>query len=230
MNLPALAFFTGLFGSLHCVGMCGPLAFGVPSRMSGFWAMLFDKLSYNAGRILSYSILGLILGIIGNRLWIAGLQQAVSIVSGILIVLAALSRLLKKYPVKWKGSSGFLKVFNRLFSYALKQKAGHFFIGVLNGFLPCGFVYLALVGALQAESIEGSVLFMFWFGLGTAPLMLLAMLGSGFLQPAFRRRINKVIPVFMLFMGLWFVVRGMNLDIPYLSPAIKTSLKAPVCH
>ena len=229
MSLTALAFFTGLFGSLHCVGMCGPLALGVPSKSSSFGLILFDKLSYNIGRIVSYSFLGLIIGFIGNQLWLAGMQQGLSIISGVLIVLAALSRLSKIYLPHFKTSLGFLKIFNKLFSYALKEKAAHFYIGILNGFLPCGFVYLALAGALQAESIFGSVAFMFWFGLGTVPLMLLAMLGSGFLQPAFRRKLNKAVPVFMLLMGLWFVARGMNLDIPYLSPATKATSGA-VCH
>src|SRR5690606_12679431 len=94
---------------------------------------------------------------------------------------------------------------------------------ILNGFLPCGFVYLAMAGALNVGTVQGSAAYMFWFGMGTFPLMLLATLSSGFAGPFFRRRMNRVVPYFMLFLGLWFVLRGLNLDIPYISPAKASS-------
>ncbi|WP_374166600.1 sulfite exporter TauE/SafE family protein [Arcticibacter sp. MXS-1] len=218
MSVWLLAFFTGLFGSVHCIGMCGPLAFAVPSRHSSKVSVFFDKLSYQLGRVLAYMLLGFVTGFIGRQLWLSGLQQSLSIISGILIVMAALSRLFKKQIVK-NGSSMLLIPFNRLFSLALQHRANHLIIGSLNGLLPCGFVYLGLAGAINTGSVVDAALYMLCFGLGTIPLMLVATFGLGLAQPAFRFRVNKVMPYLMICLGLWFVLKGMTLNIPYLSPS-----------
>jgi sulfite exporter TauE/SafE len=118
---------------------------------------------------------------------------------------------------------------NRLLTYALKHKAGHLAIGLLNGFLPCGFVYLALVGAVNTSSPFASAQYMFWFGMGTFPLMLIATVSSGFIGPVVRRSINRGMPYVMVCLGLWFLVRGLGLNIPYLSPA-KQSSGVTICH
>jgi sulfite exporter TauE/SafE len=229
MNSNEIAFFIGLFGSVHCIGMCGPLAFAVPSFHTRWWLVVADKFTYNAGRIITYSFLGLLIGLLGRQLWLAGLQQGVSVLSGALIITAGLSRLFK---VKFTQSRFMPKVLapvNRLINYALKHKAGHLAVGMLNGFLPCGFVYLALVGAVNTASPAASAQYMFWFGAGTFPLMLLATVSSGFIGPVLRRRINKGIPYLMVCLGFWFLLRGMGLDIPYLSPA-KQATSVSVCH
>ena len=149
MSTTELAFFIGLFGSLHCVGMCGPLAFAIPSAHSEKWLIAFDKLLYQLGRIISYCVLGLLIGVIGKQLWLSGLQQLISILSGLLVIMAACSRIFKKAAAK--GFSGrILRPFQNLLSYAVRHKANHLITGILNGLLPCGFVYLALIGALIA--------------------------------------------------------------------------------
>jgi sulfite exporter TauE/SafE len=223
MNTNWVAFFIGLFGSIHCVGMCGPLALAIPSVRDGGWLVVADKLMYNAGRIITYTVLGLIIGLLGKQLWLLGLQQGVSLVSGMLIIMAGFSRLFKIQT----GNSRFLTIvflpFNRLLHWGLKNKAGHLLIGMLNGLLPCGFVYLALVGAINTSSAIASAQYMFWFGLGTFPLMLLATISSGFAGPAVRRRITKAIPYVMICLGFWFILRGMNLNIAYLSPATQAA-------
>lgn len=211
-----LAFMIGLLGSIHCVGMCGPLAFAVPSLQTGWLYLVFDKVLYQAGRIVSYCLLGLFIGLLGQQIWLAGVQQLMSILSGVLIVMAAGSRLFK---ISMKGSSFLLKPFHRLFHFALKHKANHLIIGMVNGLLPCGFVYLAMAGALNTGGVNAAMGYMFWFGLGTTPLMLIAGLSVGFTSAVFRRRINKAVPYLMLFLGVWFILRGMELNIPYLSPA-----------
>lgn len=225
MSNNEIAFFIGLFGSVHCVGMCGPLALAVPSFQTRWWLIVSDKLLYNIGRVITYSFLGLLIGFIGRQLWLSGLQQGVSIVSGLLIILAGFSRILK---IHLPGSKFLLPV-NRLLNYALRHKAGHLVVGLLNGFLPCGFVYLALVGAINTPSPIAASAYMFWFGIGTFPLMLLAMVGSGFISPAIRRRINKAMPYLMVCLGLWFMLRGMGLNIPYLSPQ-KQASGISECH
>lgn len=224
-----IAFFLGLFGSVHCVGMCGPLALSVPSMQSRWWLVVADKVLYNTGRVITYTFLGLLIGFIGKQLWVYGLQQGVSLLSGLLIVFAGLSRIFKISIAGKAWSSNFLLPFNRMLIYALQHRAGHFIIGVLNGFLPCGFVYLALVGALNTSSPLAAANYMFCFGAGTFPLMLLATVSAGFAGPAVRRRINKAIPYFMVFLGCWFILRGLNLNIPYLSPG-KPSGGTVSCH
>lgn len=223
-----VAFFIGLFGSIHCVGMCGPLAFALPANNGGNWLLVFDKFIYQLGRIVSYTLLGLLVGVIGRQVWLAGVQQSVSIISGVLIIIAALTRLFK-WTVFYKSSaSGAATFVNKAIVYTLKHKWGHLVVGMLNGLLPCGFVYLALIGAVNTPTVASSAQYMFWFGVGTAPLMFVAALGSGFFSLNVRKKLNKVIPYFMLCLGIWFVMRGLSLNIAYLSPSVNTDQS--ICH
>jgi len=223
MTVNEIAFFIGLFGSVHCIGMCGPLAFAIPVRNSSYGLIIWDKLVYNFGRVISYTLIGLITGLIGRRLWLSGLQQWVSIFSGVFIILAASSRLIRYPLTRGKFSNWLLQPFYKLMSFAIKNKAGHLLVGLLNGFLPCGFVYLALIGSVNANSVTAGAQYMFWFGMGTMPLMLVATVGTGLLNTQMRRRMNHIVPYFMLCLGIWFVLRGLALDIPYLSPAAVNS-------
>ena len=229
MNHLQLAFLIGLFGSLHCVGMCGPLAFAIPQQSENKWLTLSKKLSYNIGRAISYSILGLLVGLIGKQFWLAGLQQGISILSGILIIIAVFPQLIQTKKIQTYAPSGYTKAVNQLIGKAIKNKAGHLYLGLLNGFLPCGFVYLGLATAISTNSVYQSALFMFIFGLGTTPLMLLTMVGVNFSKPLFRQKINRFLPYITFCLGLWFLMRGLNLDIPYLSPKI-ASAETAICH
>lgn len=224
MSYQNLAFMIGLLGSIHCVGMCGPLAFAVPSFRTGWGYLIFNKLSYQAGRITSYCLLGILIGFAGRQIWLAGVQQGVSILCGLLIITAAASRVFR-FSIGHPDAV-FIKPFNKVFGYALKHKANHLIIGIINGFLPCGFVYLALAGALNTGAISSAVSYMFWYGLGTLPLMFIAGISAGFTTALFRRKINNVVPYFMICLGLWFIFRGLELDIPYFSPAPSGSTAA----
>lgn len=212
-----LAFLIGLMGSVHCLGMCGPLAFAVPTLKKGWGFLVLDKLSYQGGRIISYCILGAIIGLIGRQIWLAGAQQYISILSGILILIVAASRLFNFSAGRMNAK--LLQPFNQLFSYALKHKANHLIIGIVNGFLPCGLVYLALTGALNTGAVNTAIEYMFWYGMGTVPLMFIAGISAGFTSAIFRRKLNQMIPYLMVMLGIWFILRGMELNIPYLSPA-----------
>lgn len=228
MNHLQLAFIIGLFGSLHCVGMCGPLAFAFPQQQESTWKVVLKKAMYNLGRAISYAFLGLLIGLLGKQLWLAGVQQAISMVSGILIVVAVLPKIIKLGKAQNYKASIFQQFVNRVIAKAISRNAGHLYLGILNGFLPCGFVYLALATAINTSSAYQSALFMFVFGLGTTPLMLMAMLGVNFSKPILRRKINLLLPYLSLCLGLWFIVRGLSLDIPYLSP--KISSETVICH
>lgn len=229
MSNYAIAFFIGLFGSIHCIGMCGPLALAIPVSENKWWLVVGDKILYNCGRIITYSFLGLLIGIVGKQLWIYGLQQGISLLSGGLIILAGVTRLFKIRHSENKVLALLMRPVNRLLMYALNHHSGHFIIGIINGLLPCGFVYLALAGAVNMQTPIAAAGYMFWFGAGTFPLMLLATVSSGFAGPAVRRKINKAIPYVMVCLGFWFILRGLNLNIPYLSPAKQTS-GVSTCH
>jgi len=217
MSNDRLAFFIGLLGSLHCIGMCGPLAFSVPVTQPGWLSMVWNKLLYQMGRIASYTILGAFVGLLGKQIWQAGFQQGVSIITGLLILVAALSKIFKLSLLH--GNPMFLVMpINNLFSYAFHHKANHLIIGMINGILPCGFVFLALAGAINMENIQQSMSYMFWFGLGTTPLMFAATLIVGFSGMPFRKRLNRFVPYMLLLLGIWFFMRGLELGIPYLSP------------
>lgn len=220
MSNETLAFFTGLFGSIHCVGMCGPLAFSVPSWSDTKWLLVFDKLVYQFGRVISYAFLGLLIGLLGKQLWILGLQQSLSIISGVVIILVGLSQLFSFTIIK---SLPFFNPIKKALQYAYKHRANHLMIGILNGFLPCGFVYLALLGALNTGTSFDAANYMFWFGLGTIPLMLVATLGAGFVRPYFKKLNTKIVPYLLILLGIWFILRGISMNIPYLSPAKSTT-------
>jgi uncharacterized protein len=106
-------------------------------------------------------------------------------------------------------------------------------IGILNGFLPCGLVYVALAGALNTGNAFSSVFYMALFGLGTLPVMLTVSIFGKFIAAPARRTINKIIPVFIVMLGILFILRGMNLGIKYISPALfhkATTEKIIQCH
>ncbi len=216
MNHLQLAFVIGLFGSLHCVGMCGPLAFAIPNLNGGKWKLVLNKLLYQLGRAFSYAILGLLIGALGKSLWIAGFQQTLSIICGIFIVIYSILRLL---PAKRNLNISF-PLINKWISGAIQKRYGHFAVGMLNGVLPCAFVYVALATASNTSSVFQSALFMFFFGLGTLPLMFASAVGISFASQAVRRSINNVLPVLSLILGSWLILRGLSLDIPFLSPIL----------
>jgi sulfite exporter TauE/SafE len=191
--------------------------------------VIADKLIYNAGRVISYTLLGFLTGLLGKQLWLAGLQQSVSIISGVLIIVAGFSRMFKIKVSQSRLMPALLAPIHKTIQYALNHQAGHLVVGVLNGLLPCGFVYLALVGAVNTSSPVASAQYMFWFGAGTFPLMLIATVCSSYIGPVFRRRINKGMPYLMVCLGCWFLLRGLSLDIPYLSPA-KQNNGVAICH
>lgn len=93
-------------------------------------------------------------------------------------------------------------------------------IGILNGFLPCGLVYLALAASLATGTLVGSVVYMAVFAVGTFPVMMAISLGGGLIPVSFRQKAAKAIPVFVFAIGVLFILRGLNLGIPYISPKI----------
>ncbi|MCL5128795.1 sulfite exporter TauE/SafE family protein [Algibacter sp. L4_22] len=215
------AFILGLLGSFHCVGMCGPIAFMLPVDRNNAFKKAVQIGVYHFGRLLAYSIIGLVFGLIGKSLFLFGFQQQLSIFIGVLMILVVL------IPQKIFNKYNFSKPIYRLISKvksalgsAMKKKTMDTFltIGFLNGFLPCGLVYMAVFAAIASGNALSGSLYMAVFGLGTIPLMTTAIYFSQFLKGAARQKIQKAIPVFIVIIGLLFIIRGLGLGIPYLSP------------
>ena len=96
-----------------------------------------------------------------------------------------------------------------------------FIFGIVNGFLPCGFVYVALAGAITTGGAASGALYMFLFGLGTTPIMFATSLVGKFLSATLKQKMNKLIPVFAIILAIIFILRGLSLGIPFLSPPEK---------
>jgi sulfite exporter TauE/SafE len=231
MNIFLTALALGFLGSFHCVGMCGPIALALPLNHDSWISKITGSLIYNSGRILTYAVLGGLFGLLGQSLVIAGYQQIVSITLGVAILIMVLlpnqvhsryklTSFIYSYVGKLKQQLGLL--------FKKKSNSSLFFIGTLNGMLPCGLVYLGIAGAIASgNSLQGSI-FMASFGLGTLPAMLVLSLLGNSLSVNLRNKIKKAVPVFVVAMALLLIVRGMNLGIPYLSPQMSSS--APICH
>ncbi len=219
MQLFLTAFSLGLLGSFHCLGMCGPIAFTLPVKNNRFLSALL----YNSGRIITYSTFGLFFGVIGQGLKTATTQQFLSIAFGVLLIVGTLvpTRFLNQFKV----SGYFVKAVSQLkftLSKFIHQKGvlSLLVIGLLNGLLPCGLVYAAIGGSIATGNTSDGVLFMAAFGSGTLPMMFTAIYFSNFISVKFRNKVRKILPVLLVIMGLQLIVRGLNLNIPYISPKI----------
>lgn len=213
----------GLAGSLHCVGMCGPLLLAFPVDASGRWPILGRMLTYHAGRILTYAALGLLFGLLGQGVALAGFQQGLSVAAGIFMLTMAFAawraeRLVKALP----GFGAFTRWVQGLMGKLLRQHPGGatFSVGLLNGLLPCGMVYAALAGAISTTGgTEGSV-FMALFGLGTLPLLLAVSVFGRALSLGARQKIRFVQPVLLTVAGLLLLHRGLQLDLSLFEAAV----------
>lgn len=229
------AFILGLFGSFHCLGMCGPIALALPLNTSSFFTKLMGSLSYNLGRIFTYSLIGVLFGIFGKGLRIAGVLQATSIVLGVVILLSLiLPTLFRKMNFTAAWYLKFNNWINKSIGFFLKRKSNGalLILGMLNGLLPCGLVFMAIAGALVYGGAAEGALFMAVFGLGTLPMMGLLPFLSHSLSASVRKKMTKAIPYIMAVFAVLFILRGMNLGIPYVSPkfsADKTTV-TKCCH
>jgi sulfite exporter TauE/SafE len=227
------AFVMGLAGSLHCIGMCGPLALSLPVSHNSSLSRISGGLIYNSGRILSYAMLGLVFGSLGNLIIATKWQSGLSIALGIIILLYLL--IPKKY-FHFTTTSTLGKPF-----MLLRQQLGKlfqsrklrslYFIGILNGFLPCGLVYLALTSSVIAASPVNGSMFMLFFGLGTFPMMFATVLMGNYLNQSLRQKIHRAVPALLFFMAVLLILRGMNLGIPFVSPGFSGNQHEVVeCH
>lgn len=216
-------FAVGIVGSMHCAGMCGPLAIALPVPQTGRARYIAGRVLYNLGRVVTYMVLGAVAGLVGRRLFMAGAQQTVSIVIGALMLLFVLApALLRRLP---GGGTLIARVTSpvRTALGRLLQRSSVlalFLLGLVNGLLPCGLVYVALAAAITSGDTLSGVLFMAGFGLGTVPVMLAIALVGKQLQGGLRRRLSTLLPVFTGVIAVLILLRGLNLGIPFISPKV----------
>lgn len=229
------AFIFGLISSFHCIGMCGPIAMMLPVDRTNPAKKVSQILTYHLGRLTAYGSIGLIFGLVGKGFFMAGMQQKLSIFIGVAMILIVL------IPEKIFARYNFSKPVFKLIA-KIKQSLGSqfknksykslFIIGLLNGYLPCGMVYVALFGAIAMQSVGFGVLYMILFGLGTIPMMSSIVYLNSFITLTTRNKIQKAIPYVAVIIGVLFILRGLGLGIPYISPSNMSLFvqQTPDCH
>jgi len=231
----ASAFLLGLVGSLHCGVMCGPIVLALSTNAENKSKFLLRQIAYNFGRIITYLLIGAIVGLIGKGLSLVGFQQALSTFSGVLIFTLYLA---PKLSYRFNIFNSFIQGFTNF----LKKHISPFFnsqnifsrlmIGFINGFLPCGLVYIAAAGAIATGEPVDSAIFMLFFGLGTTPMLFGISVSQVFFHSKIKLNASKVIPIFVAAISILFILRGLNLGIPYVSPILRSEnvIEQSICN
>jgi sulfite exporter TauE/SafE len=229
------AFIFGLISSFHCIGMCGPIAMMLPIDKTNQAKQTSQILTYHIGRLTAYATIGLVFGLLGRSLYLAGFQQKMSVFIGVSMIVVLL--IPEKVFAKYNFSKPVFKLISRIKTslgsqFKSKTYKSIFIIGLLNGFLPCGMVYVAIFGAMAMQNELYGVLYMILFGLGTVPMMSIVIYVNSFITLPIRNKIRKTIPYVGVFIGILFIIRGLGLGIPYISPSNLSLLvqSAPNCH
>ena len=215
--------FFGLMSNFHCLGMCGPFALSLPVNNRSSIFKMFSVSAYQSGRIITYTLLGAIFGFFGKSITISGLQQGISIGAGVLILLSLIVPRIGKSLQHLVRVNKIQQPLQQTIGYFYKNQSlpGYFIIGLLNGVFPCGMVYLAIAAAFSTGSVEASSLFMFGFGLGTLPSMIAVTVLGQWMSLTARKKFNKVTPYLFALVGILLIIRGLGIDIPYLSPSLE---------
>lgn len=228
--VPYTAFILGLAGSLHCIGMCGPLVMSLPFRKEQGTLSASRFFFYHIGKLTTYSAFGAVAGLLGSSFAFFHWQQALSFIAGGALLLLTLLPFLKR---KLSFGTTVSTLYARLHQRAtqLPSSVYLFLSGLLNGLLPCGLVYAALAGAAATGHLYSAILFMFFFGLGTMPSLSSVIFLQHKMQWKYRSLLSKSSMYLSLAVALLLLLRGMNLGIPYVSPHINdTATEMSCCH
>lgn len=229
-------FLLGLLSSFHCMGMCGPIAIAIPHRSHTKLGVAVDDFAYNIGRVITYTVLGALIGVLGATVSLAGYQEVLSLIAGILLLLVVI--IPKKYANKMTHFSFIGKLVRKLqkhlqFFLQSKNRSSLFILGLLNGLLPCGLVYVALTASLANADILGSALFMAAFGLGTVPIMFVIFFARDMMSLNLRQKLLKIVPYGVAVVAILLILRGMSIGIPYISPILPEAVNSGAgscCH
>ena len=232
MEVIIAAISLGLLGSFHCIGMCGPIALALPVHQYSFQKKLLGILLYNSGRVITYTFIGLLFGMLGQSFFIGGFQQVLSVSLGVLLLLSViLSQVSFTNAPRFKFLYSFVNAIKNQLGNLFNKKGLHYllFIGLLNGLLPCGLVYLGIAGAIATGHYIKGAEFMFYFGIGTIPIMYAVAFFGQFITLKYRNHIRKAMPIVVSSMALLLIVRGLNLGIPYVSPRFEKQINSVTC-
>ena len=224
--LPALIM--GLVGNLHCLGMCGPIALAVPHFSENRAGVIVDDLLYNSGRIITYGILGLIVGFVGMPVAMSKYQGVISIIVGVLLLIylfipANLKSKFTSVGMSRKISNAFKNKFRHLLN--VNSRSSLFVLGLMNGLLPCGLVYVALFASVASFNPIKSMIFMLIFGVGTTPIMFSVFYLKKIINLKFRSKLRRIVPIGIGLVAILLIMRGMELGIPYISPDLSNPHK-----
>ncbi len=216
-------FILGLTSNFHCIGMCGPIAMAIPVNRSSNLTIFSGALQYNTGRIITYALFGVIVGSIGLTIRTFGILQWVSIISGILLIFFAWRKYLQHSFFGRFPSFGIQSTLNKGLGTIIRSKSPFklLFLGGLNGLLPCGMVFTALLNAILTGDVFFSSLSMIAFGIGTLPAMMAVTFMTNKITSSARKKMNNLVPYLLTVVGLLIILRGLNLGIPYISPTVK---------
>lgn len=215
--------------------MCGPIAMMLPVDRNNQAKKVTQIVTYHLGRLSAYATIGLVFGLLGKGFFLAGIQQKLSIFIGVAMILVIL--IPEKKLAQYNFSKPIFKLISKMKAtlgsqFKNRSYKSLFTIGLLNGFLPCGMVYVALFGAIAMQSPDYGVVYMLLFGLGTVPMMSSVVYLNSFLTVPIRNKIQKAIPYVAVLIGALFILRGLGLGIPYVSPANMSLFvqQNPNCH
>lgn len=222
------AFLLGLVGSLHCAGMCGPLALALPQAGRSASGFFVGRLAYNLGRLATYCGLGLLFGLLGKSLALAGIQRWVSIALGVALLAGLFA---SRKLALWRPVNALVEQLKSRMGALLRRRSldALLVLGLLNGLLPCGLVYVACAGATATGDLFIGALYMLAFGAGTVPMMLAISLSGKLVPVALRLKLLKAVPLAVFILGTLLILRGMSLGIPYVSPDLSGG-GAACCH
>lgn len=215
IELP-FVFMSGLLGSAHCLGMCGPFAIAIGSGTRSWKQNLWRQSCYTVGRVFTYGFLGALAAFGGATLsrqaavWVR-VPAVLSIVAGLFLIYQGLSTAgVFQAWSRGKASSGTACLAASFFASFLRAPAARqvFIAGMLTGFLPCGLVYAMLALAASSSSLWQGIVTMALFGLGTSPVMMLTGWGGSLLHWTWRQRMLKIAAWCVVVAGVLSVVRG----------------------
>jgi sulfite exporter TauE/SafE len=224
------ALIMGFAGSLHCVGMCSPLAIAVSNLSPG---ALMNRFIYNLGRIIMYGLLGAIVGVLGWTLPFNNFQNLFSIVLGVTLLLFSVWQISNvRVPLLTPLLQRLTITLKKVFGIFLQRKsfASVFMLGFLNGILPCGLTFLALTYCLTLANPVTSLYYMLLFGVGTLPAMLGMTAGFQYIVKRFNISFKKVTTAMLLISGCLLIARVFLFHEGHLMPEDHSMMEIILCR
>lgn len=215
IDIVFLAIGMGLLGSIHCMGMCGPLVLGI--FKDSLSSKPYNYILYHLGKLMAYGTIGFGFGLLGKSLHLFISQQQLSILTGALLLIYYI--ITKVSGSNEKMSQLTTIIYNRIKTITNQMPLPKFYLlGFLNGFLPCGLVYLAATSSIATGHVLKSILWMVGFGIGTIPSLTFILWLSRMFQSKFNPILSQIYQQLTLVLAVLLILRGLNLGIPYISP------------